>query len=268
MRGLISNSNANRNHNQRKKNESSQNRYITTATQAQTRDARPLARQMKTLERPTPKKAMRAQTPFHYEAEGVPGWLGCELWSTPPSYPNRSRCQRDVLDAERKEAARIVDEYREAEKLSADNDLSWRQKQLYDHSLNPAKKLTPEQCQAIQVEMISCDHQKWLSAQSQLRELRGVAGDLARTILERLAKSFDAELQERALEAESRLTADFIPLQNGQDWELHHSPDVVKRHCWRELAKNAIRYLNQENSIGAIQWLATSEEHVPNVPWI
>jgi hypothetical protein len=220
-----------------------------------------------TLEKPAAKTSS-PKTPFHFEARGVPGWLSCELWSTPPSYPSREHCQRVVLDAERQEGERIVAEYREAEKLSADNDLSWRQKQLYDHSLNPAKKLTPEECQQIQREMITCDHQQWLVAQAQLRELRETAGDLARTILERLVKSFDDELQDRAVEAESRLAEDSIPLQNGDSWELWRVPSVVNRHCWRELARNAIRYLNFENSIGCVQWLATDEQGCPNVPWI
>ena len=223
----------------------------------------------KLLERPAAKKSVRPQTPFHYEATGpYRAWLACPpLWNT-PVFPSRERCQREVLDAERVEAERIIREYREAEKTSADNDLGWRQKQLYDHSLNPAKRLTAEQCQMIHREMLTCDGMKFELAQVQMRALQETAGDLARTILERLIKSFDEELLARTVEAEQRLIDDGIPLQTGQDWELWRDPSLLRRHCWREVTKNAIRYLNPENTIGCVQWLATSEENTPNVPWI
>ncbi len=221
---------------------------------------------MKTLERPAKKTATRAATPFDMQASGVPGWLSCSIWQTPPSFPNRSRCQADVLEAEKTEASLIVREYRRTEELYALHDINARQHALDD--LNPMKKLDPAQRQAINREIVSCDHQQFLVAIHQFRELRKSAEDLAKTILGRLVKSFDDELNERALEAEERLTKDFIPLKNGNDWECWRQPFVTNCHSWREVCRNALKNLNAENSIGAIQWLATTEENTPSVPWI
>jgi hypothetical protein len=216
-----------------------------------------------------PKKAVtKPKTPFPTCEKSVPGFLGCALWSAPPSYPPRARCQREVLDAEKAEAARLVAEFREAERISADNDLGRRQAQLYDSSLNPAKRLTAEQIQVIHREITTCDHQKFLTAETNLHELRASALDLARTILTQLIASFDRELTEVALAAEAQLLAEDVPLENQGDWELWHNASVVRRHAWRELARNSLRYLSPENSIGACQWLCSGEENTPNVPWL
>jgi hypothetical protein len=217
------------------------------------------------LEKPV-KKSAKAQTPFDAQAAGVPGWLSCKIWNTPPSFPNRSRCADVVLEHEKTEAALIVREYRKAEQLAADNDLGARQSKLED--MNPMKKLAPEQRQAIQKEIQSCDRQQFLVAITELRELRESAADLAKTILQRLIVSFDEDLNDRALEAEGRLMKDGIALQNQGDWELWRMPFVVNAHSWREVCRNAFRNINGENAVGAIQWLATDEENVPSVPWM
>jgi hypothetical protein len=248
------------------------------------------------LEKPAPKKATtKARTPFYEAKSAASGWLGCPpIWSTPPDYPSRSRCQSVVLDTERQEAERIVAEYRKAEKLSAANDLNWRQSQLH----NSSKGLTGEQAQQILREMLKGESKDFMAAQAQLRELRDAAIDLATTILSRLVKSFDAELQKRAIENEQRLERCGVPLSNSlawqqwnrirsertstilivqtplppepvtEDYELWHDPATLIPHSWRELARNALRNLDSTNAIGAVQWLATSEEHVPNVEWV
>lgn len=223
------------------------------------------------LEKPAPKKAAspRPATPFHYEASGVPGWLGCPpIWKTPPSFPSRIRCQRDVLNDEREAAAGIVSLYRGNEKIASDHDLGMRQNRLDESAINPMRRLTPLEIQTIRKEMVSCDHQQHIIAQSELNELRESAADLASLILQRLIISFDEELNERAWEAEDRLTKDFIPLKNGDDYGLWRMPDVVNRHAWREIARNWLKNLSHENSVGAIQWLASSEEHVPQPSWM
>lgn len=228
--------------------------------------------EMKTsvLEKPAaPKKsdAPKCATPFHFQASGVPGWLGCPpIWSTPPSYPSRIRCQRDVLPEEFKEATLLVAAFREAEEIAAANDLNARQNKLDDQ--NPMKKLSPVERQQVQEEIRNCNHAEFLVALQQMREYRDVACDLAKTILGRLVQGFNEELNERAWAAEERLAQDFIPFLNQGNWELHRQPDVVARHAWRELCRNALRYLSHENSIGSIQWLATQEENTPSVPWI
>jgi hypothetical protein len=191
------------------------------------------------------------------------------IWSTPPSYPNRSRCQREVLDAEKAEGARIVAEYRAAEQLAAENDLGARQSKLEDSAINPYKKLSPVEIQTLQEEIRQCNHGEYLVALQQQRELRDTAADLAKTILARLVKSFDEELRETAWQFEEQLAKDFIPLSNhaGDDFEAWHTPHVVARHAWRELAKSALRNMSAENAVGSIQFLATSEERVPLFPW-
>jgi hypothetical protein len=208
---------------------------------------------MKTAVLEITKKSPRPATPFPaVSGKPVPGWLSCPpLWPSPPSFPSRARCQRDVLDSEREEAERIVAEYREAEKLSADNDM---------------KQLTIEQRLALQKEIRECNHEAFLAAEANLCELRQVALDMAKVILQRLTESFDAELSERALRVEADLTEDLIPLRNGADYELWRRSDVIARHSWRELARNAARNLNHENSVGCIQWLCTSETETPTVP--
>jgi hypothetical protein len=240
---------------------------------------------MKTAVLEITKKSPRPATPFPaVSGKPVPGWLSCPpLWPSPPSFPSRARCQRDVLDSEREEAERIVAEYREAEKLSADNDIALRQHQLDDaappmvnssefgHIIgggNPMKQLTIEQRLALQKEIRECNHEAFLAAEANLCELRQVALDMAKVILQRLTESFDAELSERALRVEADLTEDLIPLRNGADYELWRRSDVIARHSWRELARNAARNLNHENSVGCIQWLCTSETETPTVPWV
>ena len=155
-----------------------------------------------------------AQTPLDVRASGTPGWLGCELWGAPPSFPSRARCQREVFDAERAETDRIVFEYRVNEKLLADNDLGARQNALAEHDRNPFKKLSPERHQQVLRELQTIDHEQYLVAASNLRALRQQALELASTILTRLAKSFDDELQAVAIAAEQRLEEASIPLHN------------------------------------------------------
>jgi hypothetical protein len=232
-----------------------------------------------------PKKSLRPMTPFPaVSGKIVPGWLSCPpLWSAPPSFPTRARCQKVVLDAEREEAEKLVREYRAAEQLSAANDINLRQHKLDEggpvlvsHSMfgsvvgggNPRKQLSIEERLALQKEIHSCNHETFLIAEATLRELRESALDLAKVILPRLVQSFDAELNERALRVEEELTEDLIPLQNGSDYELWHRSDVIARHAWRELARNAANNLNVENAIGCIQFLCTSEENTPAVPWL
>jgi hypothetical protein len=222
----------------------------------------------------------KAKTPFDMTASGAPGWLSCSIWSSPPSYPSRQRCQRDVLSLEFQEALKIVSEYREAEALFAANDISVRQHKLEESvpvvaqpngwilSGNPMRRLTFEERFALQKEVEGCDHDKYLAAEAKLRELRKTAADLAKTVLGRLVKSFDAELNAAAIEAENRLAEIGLPLKNGNDFELHRHADILCRHSWREVSKSALRNLNLENAVGTCQWLCTFEEGVPGVSWL
>ena len=151
----------------------------------------------------------------------------------------------------------------------ADNDLAVRQNALVENDRNPFKKLSPERHQQILRELQSIDRQKYLIADSNMRQLRQQASDLASTILTRLAKSFDVELQEVAIAAEQRLEEAGIPLSNPSrtDWELWHLNEVIYRHAWREIARNRIENLDLSAAIGACQWLASDEANVPFV-WV
>ena len=218
---------------------------------------------MKTIERPAAKKSPKAHTPFPPSKKSIPGFLGNALWSAPPSYPPRTRCQKDVLDIEREEAARIISEYRENEKLAADNDLTSRNDALWHAEHNEMRKLPPVEKQRIQREITQCNHRDFLVAQSRLNELKVDAADLAKTILGRLIKSFDVELNDRAWEAEERLVADFIPLHNGDSWELWNSSEILFRHSWRAVVRHKLGQPDHSIAVGTIQWLCTTEERVP-----
>ena len=218
-----------------------------------------------TLERRPKTLATKAKTPFDAVASGTPGWLGCELWGSPLSFPTRARCAAEVLDVEKAETARIVREYRENEKLLADNDLGARQNALSEHDTNPFKRLSPERHQQVLREMASINHEQYLAAASNLRALREQALELAQTILSRLVQSFDAELQTSAISAEQRLEQAEIPLSNPSrtDWELWHQNEVIYRHSWRELCRNKLANLDVNNAVGVCQWMASDETGVP-----
>ena len=96
-------------------------------------DNHPIHRFMttKTLEKPATKKpAAKAQTPFVEQSGKGRGCLGNPRWQTPPSFPSRDRCQRDVTKEERAAGELIVKEYREQEAIARDNDLGSRQSEL------------------------------------------------------------------------------------------------------------------------------------------
>ena len=185
------------------------------------------------VKKPAP-KTVKCKTPFLERNGDDRHYLGNPRWATPPSLPRRERCWRDVLDAERAEGLRLVAVFRQNEELERENDIgaiTGRITQL-DGSRMPAHH---DEAQNLRAKREKCDHQQWLIAVSNLRELRASAYDLSKVILERLVDSFNDELNGVALDAEKRLTDAGIPLSNpeGNDWELWHSVEVTWRHSWK-----------------------------------
>jgi hypothetical protein len=100
-----------------------------------------------------------------------------------------------------------------------------------------------------------------------LGELRQEAFELVQPIIKRLVKSLADELNDAALTGEQRLDQAGLPVRDGATWLLHD--DVLIKSLWscRGKAEAALASLSVENSIAAIQFFCTSEEHTPFI-WV
>ena len=94
--------------------------------------------------------------------------------------------------------------------------------------------------------------------------------------MKRLVKSLGDELNDVALTAEERLDKAGLPVhcdgnidtrtgQRIKNWMLHTDPLITALWSCRGKAEAALASLSVENSIGAVQFFCTSEEHTP---WI
>jgi hypothetical protein len=116
-------------------------------------------------------------------------------------------------------------------------------------------------------EMTACNHEVFLTAQERLAKLRVEAFELVQPITKRLVKSLADELNDTALTGEQRLDKAGLPVRDGATWLLHD--DVLIKSLWscRGKAEAALAALSVENSIAAIQFFCTSEEHTPFI-WV
>ena len=81
--------------------------------------------------------------------------------------------------------------------------------------------------------------------------------------LKRLVASFDEALNASAMEAENRIEAEALPICDGKSWTLHS--DRVCRALWfrRVKAEKTLAEIEPNNSVGAVQYFLTNEEHTP-----
>jgi hypothetical protein len=212
----------------------------------------------KTIEAKSPQAC---ETPFN----GPVPWL----WNQTPQagVPIRPRCQAVVTDGEREAGVKLIEQYREQEVIVAANCIESRQARLHGMKGVPAELLKREIAQ--------CDHSKWEKAQGELAQIRKTAFVLVRPIFKRLVKSLEAELNEAALAAESRLDQAGIPIR-GQahldragrpvegEWLLHS--DAICRALWSQrniVSKTFAALVEVGDGIPAVQFLCTDEEHTP-----
>jgi hypothetical protein len=208
----------------------------------------------------------KAETPF-----GAPVWP----WNQPPrcGTPSKQRSQSVVASDEATTGTELVAEYRRQEKLSDDNNIDARATVF--EKPHPPKGVEAE---LLRREMAACNHEAFLTAQAKLAALRVEALKLVEPIVRRLAKSLADELNDVALTAEERLTKAGLPVRydgnidtrTGQRitmWMLHSDPLVTAIWSCRGKAEAALASLSIENSIAAVQFFCTSEEHTPFI-WV
>ena len=179
-------------------------------------------------------------------------------WNYVPQggFPTRKRCQALATPQERDSAAKLLVEYRKQEKIARDNDIESRQAGLWLLKGIPAELMKRE--------IDGCDYGKWSQAQARLAELRKEASAMAEPLFKRLIKNLDAELNNVAIAAESRLELTGIPIKQGEEWTLHQ--DVTCKALWscREIAqKTRIEVGQIGDGIGSVQFFLTEEEGVP-----
>lgn len=221
---------------------------------------------------PTTKTA-KPQTPFSEQAGGPErGWLNNPRWPTLPQghNPPRDRVQRDVSDDEKKKAGDIIKRFRETEELARQHDADQRQSDL--HRLGDSGRHGFERAR-LRKEIEACDLQTFLDAQTRLRELKGEAEKVGVTILHRLVASFDAELQQNALEEETRLQSQGFPIEHMGAWMLHGFPIINALHARRESCRHLlqqfeIRQRGEDLAIVSLQYLATSDDVPANFSFL
>jgi hypothetical protein len=208
----------------------------------------------------------KAETPFN-----KPVWP----WNQPPlcGSPARQRCQSVVSADEATTGTELVAEYRRQEALARDNDIDARATVFEKpHAVRGVG------AELLRREMASCNHEVYLAAQDKLAELRVEALKLVEPIVKRLVRSLADELNDTALTAEERLAKAGLPVRydgnidtrTGQRvimWMLHTDPLITAIWSCRGKAEAALASLSVENSIGAVQFFCTNEEHTPFI-WV
>ncbi|HEY5706082.1 MAG TPA: hypothetical protein VIS96_10955 [Terrimicrobiaceae bacterium] len=205
---------------------------------------------MKTVE-PKQSYAPKCQTPFSEKSgDRLNQWLGNPRWRQIPvgAFPSRERIQQIVSDDERAEAARILKELREAEKVAAQHDIGRRTARILalEGTSGQAPDLSVQEAELLRREREKCDPALFNSAQETIRASRDAAVEMARAILLRCINSFQSELEETALLAEARLAEMGIPLfedrmVNGypyRDWTLWSDQICTALHARREVCRN------------------------------
>jgi hypothetical protein len=208
----------------------------------------PMAAKLMTKIQPSP----QPETPFT-----TPSWQ----WNfvAVGGFAPRERCQSVSTPGEREAAVRLVKAVRDAEAISALNDIDSRQREL-DRPLGRVKGVGAE---LLRREMSACDHDAFLAAQAELAKLRGEALALIKPFLKRLVASFDEALNASAIEAEQRIKAEGIPLIIGNAWTLHSDGVCLTLWFRRVKASKLLSEITADTAVGAVQFFLTSEEHTP-----
>jgi hypothetical protein len=241
---------------------------------------------MKVLEKPEGKKIAKCQTPFD-DYEGLPS-----------SWPPRERCQQIVTADERKQVAELVATYRENEEIFRRNDTGAYSRTIYKLEHPVIGGSDPVRAEQLRRERSLCDHQACLAAETILHELQHDAKALAKILLERLENSINDELTELAIESETRLAREGVPISNSRQWEawnrdrmerlkvdgyvqfgvinqlppepprsdftLWHDPVINWRWSWREIVRRKLEKLDWSGEgLGVCQYFCTDEPGNP-----
>ena len=177
------------------------------------------------------------------------------------SLPTHARCAQIVDEREKFDATRIIADFRENEKIFHDNDFSFWESKLKDHDQNPMRKLTPTEWQHVHTKLVKCDRVACLLAADRVQDARIAALELSKQILTRLVRSFDRELNEIAVACRGSSDRIGIPLfdpTSGQ-WELWSDKECLRRHAWRECARNLVCKIECQHGVDFIVWVATGE---------
>ena len=196
----------------------------------------------------------KCETPF-----GKPKWA----WNHVPlcGTPTRERCRSVVSQEEAKAGSELISEYRRWESVAAKNDIDSRQQWLDKEGRQ--RTVSGVEIETLRREMAAADHAKFLEAQDKLQELRKKALELAEQLFKRLAKDLNEQLHETTVGAEQRLAEAGLPLKVSDAWVLHD--DSLCKALWscRHITERTLSELNDNNSIGCIQWMCSDEEGVP-----
>ena len=163
--------------------------------------------------------------------------------------PPRERCQSVASEDERQAAVKLIQAYRSAEKVSADNNIEVRQQEL-GRPFGAPKGVGAEM---LKREIAQCDHNAFVAAAEELAKLRSDAVELIKPYLKQLVISLDDALNAAAAEAEKRIEAEGLPVIDGGAWTLHH--DGLIRTLWfrRLKAQKALDEIWVGNAVGAVR---------------
>jgi hypothetical protein len=220
-------------------------------------------------------QARKAQTPFDEKAGGpARAWLNIGRFATLPQghHPPRDRVQREVSNDEQKKGSEIIKRYIETEALAYEHDADRRQRDLDRLGSNGQHGFERAR---LRKEIEQCDMQVFLNAQTKLRELRAEAERLVVPILKRLIGSFDSELQQNALEEETRLQNQGFPIldEHRGTWMLHSFPIINALHARRESCRHLlnqfeIKQRGEELAIVTLQYVATADDVPANFSFL
>jgi hypothetical protein len=196
---------------------------------------------------------------------------------------------------ERAKAARIISEFREAEKLAADNDIGATTAKIAQLERSGVSQEAVE-AQALRKNLMLRDHQLFLQAQDKILILIDDAAELVKPILDRCIESYDSELNSTALQLEATLERLQFPLfaevvngaslyKDGRQpgptiklWKLWERDECTFLHSCREVCRNlrqkfdgvehySTAEIKRERAIPTMLYLCTSEE-VPAYSWL
>jgi hypothetical protein len=199
-------------------------------------------------------------------------------------FPARERIHELVSDIERAKADELISEYRASEESARLNDLH-----AFGETIARCEREgTFVEAQAARQGRDKADHEKFLKAQDNLRQLRERASDQILPILARLLDTFTEELDAAAIEREASLMQLGIPLfvevpsanlvirpghepQFTRSWKLPQEEEIKARFCFREVTRHLLTMfrdgtgrvtageVRQARGVVTLQFLATDE---------
>jgi hypothetical protein len=240
-------------------------------------------------------KAPRCRTPFLEKNGDNTHCLGNPRWKNVPYFPQRARCQEVTTDIERAKAARIIAEFRAAEKLAANNDIAGLTSKIAQMERSGISQEAVE-AQALRKDLVARDHQIYLASQDKIVTLIDEAAELVKPILDRCIQSYDDELNSTALQAEATMERLAFPLfteqVNGMNlykdgrqpgpgiklWRLWERDECTCLHSCREVVRNlrqkfdgqahySALEIKRERAIPTMLYLCTSED-VASFAWL